>query len=66
MASIEVFSALSKDGTRALIQFEEDGKTITEKIMGPEELGIFITQLGRLPCGPGTRCFTGILHGPSP
>lgn len=48
MASIEVFSALSTDGTRALIQFEEDGKTITEKVMGTEELGVFITQLGRL------------------
>lgn len=45
---IEVFAARSLDGLCALIQFEEGGKIITEKVMNADELGDYIRSLAKL------------------
>ena len=45
---IDVFSRLSDDGRGAMIEFEEDGQTLTRKVLDAAELSIFITPLGRL------------------
>lgn len=45
---IDAFSRLSDDRLKVMVEFEEDGQPITQKVMDAAELSIFITQLGRL------------------